>query len=66
MAIEILLRALGYTIPEFKHGDGGDENMRPGFHCLIQAPANRRRIAVDEGDAGIRVEQVVHSLSRAA
>ena len=60
LAVEVLLFTFSYAVPEFKKRNGRDEDVRARGGRFLHTRANRGRIAVDQGDASIRIEQVIH------
>ena len=59
-AVELISRAFGDAVAELENGNGRDQNQRVAGRHLLEPRPDRHGAPVNDGDAGIGIEEVVH------
>src|SRR5208283_4804759 len=63
LAIGFRLRTFGNPVPEFKSHDGRNKHLVPRSDGGSKSAADGGRLAIDQRDAGVGIEQIVHGKS---
>ena len=61
--IEFLSCALSDTVPEFENCNRRHENQGATGGRLLQPRSDCRRTSIDQGDASVGIEKVIHNFS---